>query len=62
MLKRTAFTFVVLVTLTALLAACDWPTFGFGPARTSSNPFETTIGLDKVGALHVAWTAKTVLC
>jgi outer membrane protein assembly factor BamB len=60
MLKRTAFRIVILATLTSLLAACDWPTFAFGPARTGHNPFESTIGLENVGALHVAWTAKTV--
>jgi outer membrane protein assembly factor BamB len=51
--------YVVLALLVLLAAGCDWPTFGFGPARTSYNPSEKSIGVSNVGGLHVGWTAKT---
>jgi outer membrane protein assembly factor BamB len=51
--------YAALALLVLLAAGCDWPTFGFGAARTSYNPSEKTIGVANVGGLHVAWTAKT---
>ena len=50
--------FVVLVAgLVFVVAGCDWSLFGYGPAHTSYNPKESTIGIDNVDTLHEAWTA-----
>src|SRR6478672_4396985 len=45
----------LLVASALLLAGCDWPMLGFGPARTGYNPTETAITAANVGQLREAW-------
>jgi outer membrane protein assembly factor BamB len=47
---------VVLLTVTVLLASCEWTHFRAGPERSGSNPLERTIGVNNVGQLVAAWS------
>ena len=47
---------VVVLALVVLLAACDWPMFGYGASHTRYNPTETAIGVGNVASLKTAWT------
>ncbi|MDQ1459761.1 MAG: eukaryotic-like serine/threonine-protein kinase [Actinomycetota bacterium] len=51
---------VVAAALTVMLAGCDWPMFGFNPARTGFTP-DTSISLSSVasGSANPAWTGIT---
>ena len=50
--------FALVVALLLVAAGCGhWQTFGYNAARTSNNPFETTLRVDNVGQLHEAWSA-----
>ena len=42
----------------AATAGVDWPTYGFGPARTAFNPFESTLGRGNVHSLKELWSAS----
>ena len=50
---------VLFAGLLLILAGCDWPMLGYGPARTSFNPFEVAIGVGNVASVVPAWTAMT---
>ena len=55
--QLTAGTAVLVAML--LLAACDWPQFGYEASRTRYNPTETKVGVGNVAALTTKWTAST---
>ena len=46
----------VALALVVLLAACDWPMFGYGASHTRYNPTEKAIGVGNVASLKTAWT------
>src|SRR5690349_16180172 len=50
---------VALVTVTVLLASCQWTTFGFGPGRAGSNSPEQTIGVGNVAQLQLRFSTVT---
>ncbi|MDQ1460357.1 MAG: hypothetical protein QOI08_1841 [Actinomycetota bacterium] len=56
-LRRSGFLALVM-SLVFVAAGCDWSMFAYGPAHTSFNPGESTIGVDDVASLHEAWTAS----
>jgi outer membrane protein assembly factor BamB len=53
-MTATRRTVTLLALFVLLAAACDWSTEGFDAARTGSNPFERTIGVNNVGTLQEA--------
>lgn len=49
----------VVLALVFAASGCDWATFHFGPERSGSNPFESTISAATVEHLRTTWTADT---
>jgi outer membrane protein assembly factor BamB len=58
MYRRSLAIACVITSFAFIAAGCDWPMFAYGPAHTGYNPFERTIGVANVGALHESWTAR----
>ena len=48
---------LLVIGLVFVVSGCDWSMYAFGPAHTSYNPVETTIGVGNVSTLQEAWTA-----
>jgi outer membrane protein assembly factor BamB len=49
---------VIVVVAAVALGACDWAQLGFGPERSSYNPYEPSLTESSVQHLHVAWSAQ----
>jgi len=49
---------ITVVVAAVVLGACDWAQLGFGPQRTSYNPYEPTLTESSVQHMHVAWSAQ----
>jgi outer membrane protein assembly factor BamB len=48
---------ITVVVAAVVLGACDWAQLGFGPQRTSYNPYEPALTESSVQHMHVAWSA-----
>jgi outer membrane protein assembly factor BamB len=57
-LVRRLFAVIAVLLSAAVLAGCDWYTYGFDLHRSGENPYETTIGVGNASSLHRLWSTS----